>query len=439
MKRIQLNDLALFLFALLRFAPLKAAELPAGFEQTLFSGSLGAPTSMTFAPDGRLFVSDKHGKLLIIKNGVLLAAPFLEVQTVQDGERGLQGIAFDPNFASNRYLYVFYTYADGPRNRLSRFRASAASPDVVEEGSEVVLVDNLATNDFHNGGSLHFGSDGMLYVSTGQAQNPSLPQNKSQLEGKILRLNVANYPNLIPPDNPFVNTSGARGEIWALGLRNPFCFAIDSPAGLIYINDVGAQSWEEVNLGAKGGNYGWPNCEGICSNQNYLNPIYAYSHGENGAAVTGAVFYRGNQFPGDYIGDYFFADYAGNWIRKMETTGNHAVTDFATNVNPGPIDLDVGPDGSLYYLSLSTSDTDPSGYDGRIYKISYVGSGNHSPIAVASANPTFGTPPLHVSFSGEGGSDPDGDMLTYSWEFGDGSPAQNGKDVAHVYSQIGQY
>jgi glucose/arabinose dehydrogenase len=414
-----------------------AADLPSGFEHVLFVRDLGAPTSMTFAPDGRLFVSEKHGKLLVIKNGRLLDTPFLEVQTVQDGERGLQGIAFDPNFAANRYLYVFYTFASGPRNRISRFRASSANPDVVESGSEVVLVDNMATNDFHNGGSLHFGLDGMLYASTGQAQNSSLPQQLSKLEGKMLRIDPSSYPNIIPPDNPFVNTSGARGEIWARGLRNPFTFAIDRVTGKMFINDVGAGSWEEVNLGAKGANYGWPNCEGACSNSNYQNPAYTYSHTE-ASCVAGGVFYRANQFPNEYVGDYFFADYTEDWIRRLDVATNQ-VTTFATRLNKGPIDLDIGPEGSLYYLSLSNSSAEPSGFDGKIYKINYVGSGNRTPIAVASANPTFGAAPLTVSFSGEGSSDPDGDPLTYTWNFDDGSANKTGKNVTHVYNTNGKY
>jgi len=430
----------LFLCMLANCAGVLAADLPAGFEHSLVVSHLGGPTAMAFAPDGRLFVSDKYGKLLIIKNGRVLNTPFLEVETVQDGERGLQGIAFDPNFLINRYLYVFYTYAVGPRNRISRFRASDSNSDLAEEGSELVLVDDIATNNFHNGGALHFGIDGKLYASTGDAQVNTRSQSLGRLEGKILRIDPARYPNIIPPDNPFVNNTGAKKEIWARGLRNPFTFAIDQITGTMFINDVGASSWEEVDLGSRGVNYGWPNCEGSCTNSSYQNPAYAYAHADgNGECVAGGVFYRGNQFPGQYAGDYFFADFTANWIRRLDASNSYQVSTFATNLNSGPIDLDVGPDGSLYYLSLSTTSTDPSRYDGKVFKIAYIGGGNRSPVAVASANPTSGAAPLQVDFNGAGSRDPDNDALTYSWNFGDGSPSQSGVNVSYTYTTPAQY
>ncbi|GEM_PF-1755052 len=411
------------------------AQLPADFEEKLVAGNLGPSIAMAFAPDGRLFISDKTGKIRILKNGAVLTKPFLELPVILEGERGLQGIAFDPNFASNHYLYVFYTYAVGPVNRISRFTAGPLKPDVVEPGSEVVLVDSIATAIWHNGGALHFGRDGMLYASTGDALQPQWAQSLARLEGKILRLDPSSYPNIIPADNPFVGVAGARGEIWALGLRNPFTFGIDPATGMIFFNDVGEASWEEVNLGRSGANYGWPLCEGQCADTSFQKPAYAYNHDE-GRAITGGAFYRGSQFPAEYSGDYFFADFTGNWIKRLKVSTN-VVTTFATKVNTAPIDIDIGPDGSLYFLTLSS--LDPEQFNGEIYKIRYIGQGNRSPAAVASANPTGGIAPLQVSFSGAGSHDPDGDSLTYTWAFGDKSPAQTGVKVSHTYKTNGRY
>jgi len=411
------------------------AQPPADFEEKLVIGNLGPSIAMAFAPDGRLFISDKTGKIRIMKNGAVLTKPFLELPVILEGERGLQGIAFDPNFASNHYLYVFYTYAVGTVNRISRFTAEHLDPDVVEPNSEVVLVDSIATAIWHNGGALHFGRDGMLYASTGDALQPHWAQSLARLEGKILRLDPSSYPNIIPADNPFVGTAGARGEIWALGLRNPFTFGIDPATGMMFFNDVGQSAWEEVNLGRRGANYGWPLCEGHCADTSFQNPAYAYNHDE-GRAITGGAFYRGSQFPAEYSGDYFFADFTGDWIKRLKVSTNE-VTTFTTNVNTAPIDIDIGPDGSLYFLTLSS--LDPEQYNTEIYKIRYIGQGNRSPVAIAAAHPTLGAAPLQVNFSGERSHDPDGDSLTYTWAFGDKSPTQTGVTVSHTYKKNGRY
>ena len=174
------------------------------------------------------------------------------------GVGGLLGIAFDPQYLSNRYFYVFYI-STGIRSRVSRFRRSASNPLLADAGSEDILLDFPAAtgSGYHNGGAIHFGSDNMLYVGVGDAHragaSPPYSQDLSNLHGTLLRINPAGYPgSIVPGDNPFVATSGARGEIWAYGLRNPFTFAVDPVSGKIHINDVGQGSWEEVNLGVRG-------------------------------------------------------------------------------------------------------------------------------------------------------------------------------------------
>ena len=173
-------------------------------------------------------------------------------------------------------------------------------------------------------------------------------QNLRILPGKILRINA---DGSVPADNPFVGRANVRPEIWAYGLRNPFTFAFQPGTGRMFINDVGNATWEEVDEGARGANYGWPTCEGACSNPNFVNPIYTYNHAAGpGKAITGAVFYNGSQFPPAYANRYFFGDYVGNYIKTLDPV-TRQVSDFATNA-PFPVDLRVGPDGALYYLSV---------------------------------------------------------------------------------------
>jgi glucose/arabinose dehydrogenase len=401
------------------------------FTDQVFKGGLTSPTAMAFAPDGRLFVAEKGGALRVIKNGVLLSQPFLTVPVSTLGERGLIGVAIDPNFSTNKYVYVQYTTNVDPiHNRVSRFTASSTNPDVAEAGSELAIADlDTLSGAYHNAGALQFGPDGKLYVAAGDNGQSSSAQQVSTRLGKVLRINS---DGTIPADNPFYNTVGAKKEVWALGLRNPFTFAFQSGTGKMYINDVGKDTAEEINLGTSGGNYGWPTCEGACGNSNFIDPVYYYLHPSTGEgrAITGGAFYQASQFPPEYQGSYFFGDYVANFIKRLPSGSSQAV-DFLSNT-PTPVDIDVGPGGSLYYLSYQ---------NGEVHKVQYSGgsTGNSIPTAVASANPTFGAPPLAVNFDGSGSTDPDGDPLTYSWNFGDGSAAGSGAKVAHTYSSAGQY
>ncbi|HYG82020.1 MAG TPA: PQQ-dependent sugar dehydrogenase, partial [Pyrinomonadaceae bacterium] len=182
----------------------RAATLPAGFAEPLVAGGLSSPTAMAFAPDGRLFVCQQGGQLRVIKNGTLLATPFLTVTTDASGERGLLGVALDPNFSTNHFVYIYYTVPSSPRhNRVSRFTAGG---DVAVAGSEVVILelDNLSGATNHNGGAIHFGPDGKLYIAVGENATPSNAQTLSNLHGKILRINA---DGTIPADNPFFNTA----------------------------------------------------------------------------------------------------------------------------------------------------------------------------------------------------------------------------------------
>src|SRR5439155_17056906 len=257
----------------------------------------------------------------------------LTVTTDPNGERGLLGVAFDPDFADNQWVYIYYTAADSsPHNRVSRFTANG---DVADPGSETFILElnDLSEADNHNGGAIHFGLDGKLYVAVGDNGYSPNSQTLDNLLGKIPRINA---DGSIPDDNPFFNTAtGVNRAIWAVGLRNPFTFAIQPGTGRMLINDVGGSSWEEINDGFASANYGWPNCEGACSptDPSFIDPIYQYSHDE-GCAIVGGAFYNpvATQFPPEYTGVYFFADLCGGWIRELDPANANQVTTFATGL-----------------------------------------------------------------------------------------------------------
>jgi glucose/arabinose dehydrogenase len=330
------------------------ANLPAGFSESTIATGLVQPTAMEFAPDGRLFITQKGGTVRIVQNGTLLGPAFLSLNVNSDGERGLQSIEFDPNFTSNGFVYVYYSTNDAtPVNRVSRFTVDNSNPNVALTGSELILIDNIpATRSNHNGGALHFGIDGLLYISTGDAGVTANSQDLSSLAGKILRINASNPSNLIPADNPFINTPGARDEIFALGFRNPFTFNVDPVTGRILVNDVGQSTFEEVNELSTGANYGWPNAEGPDNgNPNFVDPIFFYPR-DVGRSITGGTFYRASQFPSSFNGSYFVLDFISGIIQRLPN-GNGPATTFATGLNL-PTDIDVGPDGSLFYLELGS-------------------------------------------------------------------------------------
>src|SRR5215813_1954043 len=345
-----------------------AATLPPGFSETMVANGLSSPTAMDFAPDGRLFVCLQGGQLRVIKNGTLLPDPFVTLIVDSSGERGLLGVAFDPNFATNNFVYVYYT-ATTPaiHNRVSRFTANG---DVAVPNSEVALLDleNLSATN-HNGGAIHFGPDGKLYVAVGENAVPSNSQTLNNRLGKVLRINS---DGTIPGDNPFFNTAtGVNRSIWALGLRNPFTFAFQPGTTRMFINDVGQSAWEEINDGIAGSNYGWSICEGACSppNPNFRDPLFQYAHGTSpttGCAIVGGGFYNPTtrQFPASYVGKYFFADLCTGWIRLFDPATNTA-TNFGSGVS-SPVDLKVASDGSLYYLAIGSA---------AVFRIQFNGGG----------------------------------------------------------------
>lgn len=360
----------------------KGATVPTGFTDSVVAAGLNNPTAMALAPDGRIFVCQQGGALRVIKNGVLLPTPFLTVTVDSSGERGLLGIAFDPNFVSNQLVYVYYT-ATTPtiHNRISRFTASG---DVALAGSETIVMDmpNLSTATNHNGGALHFGPDGLLYVAVGDNANGANAQSLGTRLGKMLRITSTGG---IPTNNPFFNTAtGDNRAIWALGLRNPFTFTFQAGVGRMFINDVGQNIWEEIDDGIAGSNYGWPTCEGFCNppNPSFRDPIFAYANDAATCAITGGAFYNPQvpQFPSNFIGNYFFADFCGGWIRRLDPANGNAVSDFATGIS-APVDLQVSPDGFLYYLARGA---------GSVNRIGFAATGDNIAPTVSITSPANG-------------------------------------------------
>ncbi len=330
------------------------------------------------APPGdtaRLFVVEKRGRVRVLRNDTLLAAPFLNITTLVStgGEQGLLSIAFHPQYAANRYVYVSYTDAAGD-TRIVRYQTSA-DPDVVDaqSASQVLFVDQPYGN--HNGGLVAFGPDGMLYVGLGDGGDAGDPdgngQNRATLLGSMLRLDVdAASPYAVPADNPVVGQAGIRGEIWAWGLRNPWRFSFDRATGDLYTADVGQNAREEVDVqpaASPGGeNYGWNQMEGSicytpgCSPLGLTLPVAEYTHAD-GCSVTGGYVYRGARLAG-HQGRYFYADYCQGWVRSF-TYANGQATDPREwpALSPGGQVTSFGEDarGELYVMTAA----------GRVYRL----------------------------------------------------------------------
>ena len=339
--------------------PPAAATVPAGFTDALVVSGLTSPTALALAPDGRVFVAAQNGTVRVIKNGVLLPTPFVSqaVKTAAGSEEGLLGVTLDPGFATNHFVYIFYTTpaAGGvpSHNRVSRYTASG---DVAASGSHKLMLDlpgPSATTD--NGGGMRFGADGKLYVGVGDHGNGADAQSITTVKGKLLRLNT---DGSVPHDNPFFATaSGQNRLIWDLGLRNPARFAVQPGSGAMLVNDGGATGvFEEVDSAAAGANYGWNVTDGPTSDARFRAPLLAYPHligapgAPAGCGITGGAFYNPTTptFPSSYLGKYFFGDTCEGVIRVLDpATGTPS--EFATAVGQ-PADLQVGNDGALYYL-----------------------------------------------------------------------------------------
>jgi len=371
----------------------ESATLPSGFADEPVTSSVSAPTALAFTPGGKVLVTSQSGTLHVISGGALQPLPALDLTAVTCGnsERGLLGVAVDPAFATNSFVYVYYTFkkhgvcetntANAPVNRVSRF---VMTGDTISAGTETVLIDNIPSpNGNHNGGDLQFGKDGLLYVSVGDggcdyddssacAGNNAAARDRNVLVGKILRITKTGG---IPAGNPFQGAACALtgsttpgsicGETFAWGLRNPFRMGFDPNAGgtRFFVNDVGQAKWEEIDEGQAGADYGWNVREGPCGNDSttvcgsppagMTNPIYSYGRDSGCASVTGGAFVPAGVWPSQYDGDYLFADFVcGRIFRLEQGASGYSSSLFADGFGANTlVHLAFGPSAALYYTA----------------------------------------------------------------------------------------
>jgi len=409
------------------------APVPAGFQQTQLAHGLKNPVVFTFTPSGDIYIGEQSGKIVIYHNGAVLPTPLVTLPNVYaSGECGLLGMALDPNFSTNGYIYLSYTVATTnssgvvqPYARLSRFTVAGG---IIDPATEKVLYQgNQLQNLHHSGNDLQIGPDGKLWWSVGD-NVPSISNGEAlnNIYGKMLRFNV---DGTVPGDNPFVNVPSAVPAIYAYGLRNPFRFTF-LPNGQAMTEDTGSSYWEEMDTIQSGGNYGWDYFEGNCFSCGYINPAYAYGHYPVDGATSAMAAYSGTTFPEQYAHTVFYGDYGRQDIQAVTFDPSYrtVVSDNVFDTQAGTIaDLQEGPDGNLYFVSI---------FDGTFSKIT--APGPFPPIAKAAATPSAGPAPLTVQFSSAGSSDPHGQPLTYSWDFGDGSTSASA-NPSHAYTNGGTY
>ena len=396
-------------------SPAGAVTLPANFTDEVVT-AVPAPTALAWTPDGRMLIATQPGRLRVLGGGALLPAPALDLSTVActESERGLLGVAVDPQFAVNRFIYVYYTFkkanpcsGTNAVNRVSRFVLSDAS--TVDTATETVLIDNIPSPaGNHNGGDLQFGKDGNLYVSVGDggcdyagggcAGANDAARDENVLLGKVLRITP---DGAIPASNPFQglgsgrchptgSTTAARcQETFTWGLRNPFRMAFDPNAAgtRFYINDVGQNAWEEIDDGAAGADYGWNVREGPCANGSttncgpppagMTNPIHAYDHVSTGCrSITGGAFVPDDLWPAAYTGAYLFGDFVCGRIFALTPAGTRTILADGLG-SSSAVHLAFGPHGATQAL----------------FYTSYLGGGTVHRIAYAAPADPAGPPP----------------------------------------------
>ena len=362
-----------------------AAPSVSAIELSPVLSGLSNPVLATHAGDGsrRLFVVEQVGRIRVLQPGATTSTTFLDISTrlAAGGERGLLGLAFHPQYAANGRFFVFYTRSGDGALTIAEYRVSA-DPNVAGTVSAVLLTIPHPGQSNHNGGMLAFGPDGYLYIGMGDGGSADDPQRRAldvgELLGKILRIDplpADGAAYTVPSDNPFVGVSGARPEIWSVGVRNPWRFNFDSASGDLWIGDVGQGQWEEIDLaravdgGGRGINFGWSAWEGTHRfnddqpDAGATMPIFEYEHGEAGCSVSGGDVYRGTALP-SLVGWYLFSDYCSGIITALQATDGELTGHLELGTLAAVSAINAGPDGELYVLSLG---------DGVVYRVAPAG------------------------------------------------------------------
>jgi len=452
---------------------------------------LELPTSFDFAPDGRIFISEKSGLVHVFDEGQLHTFADIRNRVNTVGDRGLMSVAVHPDFPNTPYVYMAYVYEPpeaygyndfGARaSQVMRTEARVQNLNASVPGADIVILGSNST--FENLGNpgatkapplscldsekrpvpdclpnedlshlidfLRFGPEGALYVSNGDGHtdiNVAIrAQDIDSLAGKILRIDPitgAGYPN-----NPFYDgdPNSNRSKVYAFGLRNPFRFTLHPVTGELYVGEVGNDTWEEISRGGPGANFGWPCYEGpdpagvhllTClelyeDESDVVPPLHFYAHMDGTGAVIGGDFYTGSTYPAEYQGAYFFAEFSFTSIHPLKIGQEASLINdglFIYNIQ-GPVQISAGPDGDLYILSIVA---------GTLYRVRYSESGNQLPVAVAKATPLSGLDPLTVQFSSAGTNDPGGEIMEILWDFGDNTSSTE-PNPEHVYYVEGIY
>jgi Ca2+-binding RTX toxin-like protein len=458
-----------------------ALSLPSGFEERTIASGFDLPTGVAWAPDGRMFVVEKKGKVKVVNPGG-------SVQTLLDltgrvnsyTDRGLLGVAVDAEFATNRFVYIVYYYDPDPANvtgpKVGRLSRLTVNPDNTLENPsapERVLLGSVTTapcpppangNDCipgegasHGIGTIRADADGTLWLGTGDAAHePFRTYNPQSLAGKILHVDRDGRGL---PSNPYcpgtTDLDSVCSKVFAMGFRNPFRFWLRDGGKGPAVGDVGQSSREEWNLVRSGRNYGWICYEGDIKTPGFVTdgrcrdiyskegtadgvtwPSYTYSHDGVGGSIIAGPQYTGDAYPSGYRGDFFIGDYVKGWIRQIDVNADDTIADnriFASS-GFGAVDFTLAPSGNLAYVDIGWGGPGT----GRVREIVYA-PGNGTPTARATATPTAGRAPMTVAFDGTASSDPDGDALSYRWSFGDGSPVSTAAAPSHTYTADGQY
>jgi len=378
LSRLLLPGLLIAVFLSPASAP-AATYSVAGFSDTAVFTGLNQPTDFAFLPDGRILILERPGRVMIAGAGggvPTVAADLTALVEDNAAERGLLGICLHPNFATNGYLFLYFTTTamSVTRNRISRFTMTGST---ISATSESIVLDNISSeNGNHNGGTVLIGPDGKLWAAPGdsgtggaKAQNLSPYPYEGAFSGKVLRMELDGSP---AAGNPFLGDPTKEPRIWEYGHRNPFRFSFRPSNGSLYIGDVGQSTREELDVGVAGGNFGWPYMEGTIVQPGgpgpcpitttCIPPVFDYGR-TVGTTIIGGVFVTGNAYPAFLRGKYVFGDNGSSWIKYLEFDANDGLIgglhDLATAAE-GPVAFHQGPDGYLYYAAINT---------GKIYRI----------------------------------------------------------------------